>query len=136
MEIWLIAFVAISVGIVIGLLVVLPGRKADRARAELLQQTVDKLQDNEQKYQREQLELLKESERLREKLSLAEEKLLTQKKEVGELQQLLTNQFKNLASEILEDKSKRFTETNRENIEKILQIDMEQIRNNILMLKN
>ena len=49
MEIWLIAFVAIAVGIVIGLLVVLPGRKADRARAELLQQTVDKLQDNEQK---------------------------------------------------------------------------------------
>ena len=33
----------------------------------------------------------------------------------------MTDQFRNLANEILEDKSRRFTETNRENIEKILQ---------------
>ena len=134
MEVLLIALTAIGIGIAIGVLLGLPARKAEHTRAELLQETVDRLQMNEQKYQQEQLELLKESERLKEKLILTEEKLVGQKKELGELQQLLTNQFKNLASEILEDKSKRFTETNRENIEKILQPlnkDIEEFRKKV-----
>ncbi|MEM8999293.1 MAG: DNA recombination protein RmuC [Bacteroidota bacterium] len=43
-----------------------------------------------------------------------------QKKEVEKLQEKFTKEFENLANKILEDKSKKFTEKNRENIEGIL----------------
>lgn len=48
------------------------------------------------------------------------EKNETIKKEIEELGNRYTNEFKNLASEILEDKSKRFTEENQKNIKLIL----------------
>ncbi len=49
-----------------------------------------------------------------------EEKLAEHKKEVEELQENFRNEFKNLANEILEDKSKKFTEQNRENLKNVL----------------
>lgn len=57
-----------------------------------------------------------------------EEKLLTQKKEIEEIQEKFSIQFKNLANEILEDKSKRFTEQNKTNIDEILRPLNEKIK--------
>ncbi len=111
---WLIA------GLGIGWLLSLPVRKVDRIRLNILQQHFDSLLKKEQELREEHIALLRESERLKENLRLTEEKLQSQKKEMGELQQLLSDQFRNLATEILDDKSRRFTETNRKNIEKIL----------------
>jgi len=48
------------------------------------------------------------------------EKLDTQKKELEEIQTRLKTEFKNIANELLEDKSKRFTEQNKVNLEGIL----------------
>ena len=48
------------------------------------------------------------------------EKLNEQKQEVIAMQEKLTVQFKNLANDLLEEKSKRFTDQNRLNIEGIL----------------
>ena len=48
------------------------------------------------------------------------EKLGEQKKEVTAMQDKLTVQFKNLANELLEEKSKRFTDQNKSNIEGLL----------------
>ncbi|MCG3165214.1 MAG: hypothetical protein POELPBGB_00976 [Bacteroidia bacterium] len=48
------------------------------------------------------------------------EKLDTQKKELEEIQTRLKTEFKNIANEVLEDKSKRFTEQNKVNLEGIL----------------
>lgn len=48
------------------------------------------------------------------------EKLSEQKKEMEELHEKFTIQFKNLANEILEDKSKKFTEQNKTNLDEIL----------------
>jgi DNA recombination protein RmuC len=48
------------------------------------------------------------------------EKLETQKLEMEQIQQKLTTEFKNIANDILEDKSKRFTEQNQKNIFEIL----------------
>ena len=45
-----------------------------------------------------------------------EEKLDERKKEVNELQEKFTVQFKNLANEIFEEKSKKFTEQNKTNL--------------------
>ncbi|MGA2296832.1 MAG: DNA recombination protein RmuC [FCB group bacterium] len=49
-----------------------------------------------------------------------EEKLETQKEEIEQMHNKLTLEFKNLANEILEDKSKRFTEENKTNMNDIL----------------
>ena len=49
-----------------------------------------------------------------------DEKLRTQKAEIEELQKRLTTEFKNIANEILEEKSKKFTEQNKTNMDAIL----------------
>ncbi|HEY4800577.1 MAG TPA: DNA recombination protein RmuC [Bacteroidia bacterium] len=49
-----------------------------------------------------------------------EEKLKGQKEELDGLQKTFTGQFENLANKILEDKSKKFTEQNKLNLETIL----------------
>lgn len=49
-----------------------------------------------------------------------EAKLADQKNELSELQQKFTKEFENLAGKILEDKSRKFTEQNKENLDTIL----------------
>lgn len=49
-----------------------------------------------------------------------EEKLNTQKAEIDSIQKTFTAEFENLANKILEDKSKKFTEQNKTNLENIL----------------
>lgn len=49
-----------------------------------------------------------------------EEKLENQKKEIEQLQERFRTEFKNIANEILEDKSRRFTEQNQQNLKTIL----------------
>lgn len=121
-------------GGVIAFLIVRTGKKTLEARAGLLQEDLHRLRENEKKLTNEKMTLLAETERFREKLKQAEERLSAQKQEIGEMQRVLLDQFRNLAGEILEDKSKRFTETNRENIEKILQPlnkDIEEFRKKV-----
>lgn len=110
------------------------GRKATETQLSLMNSEVQRLREREQRLQDEKLALVSEVERLKENLRLTEERVVSQKKEMGEVGQLLADQFRNLATEILEDKSKRFTETNRENIEKILQPlnkDIEEFRKKV-----
>jgi DNA recombination protein RmuC len=49
-----------------------------------------------------------------------QKKLDTEKKELGELQNKFSLEFKNLANEIFEEKSKRFTDQNKNNLGEIL----------------
>ena len=56
------------------------------------------------------------------------EKLLGQKEELTRLQDQFRLEFKNLANEILEDKSKRFTEQNKTNLDALLKPLGEKIR--------
>lgn len=49
-----------------------------------------------------------------------QELLDSQKEEITKLQETAKNEFKNLANEILDEKTKKFTETNRENIDLLL----------------
>ncbi len=72
---------------------------------------------------------------LRERVASAEavnrnllEKLETQKQELAELQKRLTTEFENLANRILDEKSRKFTEQNRENIATILSPLQDRIR--------
>jgi DNA recombination protein RmuC len=56
------------------------------------------------------------------------QRTLEQKKEVEELQQKFTKEFENLANKIMEEKSVKFTEQNRENIKNILSPLQEKIQ--------
>ena len=56
------------------------------------------------------------------------EKLEEQKSEISNLQDRFRIEFKNLANEILEEKSKKFTEQNRSNLDKLLKPLGEKIR--------
>ncbi len=95
-------------------------RKALEVKNALLQEDRLGWQAKEQQMALEKTEMLKENVRLKESLNHLEERLEYQKKEFGDARQVLTDQFRNLANEILEDKSRRFTETNRGNMEGIL----------------
>ena len=97
------------------------GKKPLEVQLSLMNEEVIRLREKEQQLQNEKLQLISETERLKESGRQMEEKLTFQKQEMGEIREMMTAQFRNLAGEILEDKSRRFTETNRENIEKILQ---------------
>lgn len=130
--------IGIIVGILAGGLCVFlgmyGGRKALFMKVNWLQEELEKTRRQAGELGEQRLAALQESERLRETLRLTTEKLLLQQKETGGIQQLMADQFRNLASEILEDKARRFTETNRENIEKILQPlnkDIEEFRKKV-----
>jgi len=91
-------------------------------------------EEQKKEFEKQKAELAAELHAEREKLNAAstrlakaeeafknqDEKLRTQKSEIEELQKRLTTEFKNIANEILEEKSKRFTEQNKTNMDSIL----------------
>lgn len=111
----------ILLGGVVAFLMTHGSKRAVESLLSSMDADVQRLRLKEEQLQEEKVRLVSETERLKESLRQTEAKLSTQKKEIGEISQLMTEQFRNMAGAILEDKSRRFTETNRENIEKILQ---------------
>ncbi len=72
--------------------------------------------------------------KVRSENDVLKEKNNTIKKEIEDLGEKYTAQFKNLANEILEDKSKRFTEENQKNIRLILDplgIDLKEFKKKV-----
>lgn len=61
---------------------------------------------------------------IKSQLSAEKESIQTlydsQKEEITKIQEMAKNEFKNLANEILEEKSKKFTDTNKENLDLLL----------------
>jgi DNA recombination protein RmuC len=89
--------------------------KAKRAQSELL------LLKGELKEERNKvLELNRLNARLEASHRNVQEKLKTQKEEITQMQQRFSLEFKNLANEIFEDKSKKFTDQNKVNIGDLL----------------
>ena len=108
-------------GVLLGWLWMRGSNKELKAGLRILEGESVTFRDKEVKEQEEKIAALKENERLKEQLRLTEERLQAQKQEITETQRILTDQFRNLANEILEDKSRRFTESNRQNMERILE---------------
>jgi len=138
----LIALVALGIGIVIGqkMAKAQSSAKVQSLEQEITfkQQKIDELDQEKQVSKKEndrQIEQVqKEREIIRnEKDQLAlqvnslqsdnnhlNEKLSEQKKELTEVQEKFTKEFENLANKILDQKSEKFTNLNKENIEEIL----------------
>ncbi len=106
--------------------------KSKRSRLEAKNEVL------EDSLSKSELELTEERERsldLRSEFTKQEtinlnlqEKLENQKKEIEELQKSFQDAFKNLANEILEEKTKKFTEQNRSNLDELLNPLKEKIR--------
>ncbi len=67
------------------------------------------------------LELNKQLSAAQAQIPYLQQKLAEQKAEIENMQEKLTITFKNLANEILEEKSRKFTEQNKTNLDQLLQ---------------
>ena len=128
----IIAFIiALLIGIFIGKIIFSANSKSQKASLEekvkgLLQQIEQlKLQLNQTIQEREAIRTEKDA--LAIQLSKKEadfenlwERNKEQKEEVEQLQQKFTKEFENLANKILEEKTNKFTEQNKENLKNIL----------------
>ncbi|WP_439553794.1 DNA recombination protein RmuC [Flavobacterium macrobrachii] len=128
----IVAFIiALAIGIFIGKIIFSANSKTEKASLEektngLLQQIEQlKLQVNQTVQEREFIRTEKES--LAIQLSKKEtdfenlwERNKEQKEEVEKLQEKFTKEFENLANKILEEKTTKFTEQNKENLKNIL----------------
>ena len=72
--------------------------------------------------------LVEELATTREKYENLSERLREQKAEIEQMQDKFKTEFKNIANELLEDKSKKFTEQNKINLSEILNPLGEKIR--------
>jgi len=123
--------IALAIGIFLGKIIFSANTKSDKAGLEeklngLLQQIEQfKSQLNQTIQERETIRTEKES--LAIQLSKKEtdfenlwERNKEQKEEVEKLQEKFTKEFENLANKILEEKTNKFTEQNKENLKNIL----------------
>jgi DNA recombination protein RmuC len=78
--------------------------------------------------QKEKENLISDKTRLETEFKNTSEKLVTNKNEVEKLQQKFTNDFEVLANKILEEKSSKFTQQNKENLKIILNPLQEKIK--------
>ncbi|WP_025664885.1 DNA recombination protein RmuC [Aquimarina megaterium] len=130
-----VIIISIIVGFFIGKYVVSLQHNSEKSatneRANLLQSQFDELKNNTEK---QLSELIKEREEIRREKDFLNTELTrrnaeyenlqlkntSQKEEVEKLQEKFTKEFENLANKILDEKSNKFTEQNKENIKSIL----------------
>ena len=128
----IIAFIiALAIGIYLGKMLFAANAKSDKASLEekingLLQQ-IEQLKNQISQTVQERETLRAEKEVLAIQLSKKEvdfenlwERNKEQKEEVEKLQEKFTKEFENLANKILEEKTVKFTEQNKENLKNIL----------------
>src|ERR1039458_1849739 len=122
------SIVGILIGGIIAWLILKVKAEADKGiskeEAAVLNEQINNLKHERNKF----LQLNSSYSSLKSDFANLEEKLSTQKEEVEQLQQKFTTEFKNLANDILEDKSKRFTEQNKVNINELLNPLSEKIK--------
>ncbi|WP_293870116.1 DNA recombination protein RmuC [Flavobacterium sp.] len=123
--------IALTIGIFIGKILFVANSKSEKASLEekingLLQQ-IDQLKNQIHQTAQERENIRAEKESLAIQLSKKEtdfenlwERNQEQKNEVEKLQEKFTKEFENLANKILEEKTNKFTEQNKENLKNIL----------------
>jgi len=81
---------------------------------------IDRLEAEVGKGQTDRTRFITEYTRIKTEKEGLQEKLMTQKQELEELQKKFTTEFENIANKILEDKSQKFTNQNKANLDQIL----------------
>ena len=81
---------------------------------------VQRQRQEEEKLRQQHMQLSAEAAHWKSNFQSQQERVESQKQEMENLRERFNLEFRNIANELLEDKSKRFTETNKENIDLIL----------------
>jgi DNA recombination protein RmuC len=97
-------------------------------RSTILDSTLKKANDDLSEERAKLLDLSASLATLQTELRNANQKLQDQKKELQDLQSQFYAEFKNLANDILEEKSKKFTELNKQNLSAVLNPLQEKIK--------
>ena len=95
---------------------------------ELLDNNYIELQKDVKSLQQEKEDLLVKNTNQNSEILKLEEKLSENKSEIEKLQEKFTKEFENLANKILDEKSNKFTEQNKENLKTILNPLQEKIK--------
>lgn len=104
--------------------------KTDKAEAKLqLEKQLEKVETEREIIRKERDFLSNDLSRKNAELEHLQQRNLEQKEEVNQLQKKFETQFENLANKILEEKSLKFTNLNKENIQNILSPLNEKIKN-------
>ena len=136
---FIVFFIALAIGIFIGKLltkVTLEKEKSSlQERNTILletktttEKTINQLQVEQKQLQTERGEIVKINIQQEAIIKNLKEKLVHQKEELESIQEKFTKEFENLANKILEEKSSKFTEQNKENIQQILNPLQEKIK--------
>ncbi|MFD2567685.1 DNA recombination protein RmuC [Pseudotenacibaculum haliotis] len=129
----LLIYLLVSVlGIALGLFI---GRLQSKAQygsvdneKNILIETSNELRHDVKKLQTEKEDLLLINTRQDSELKNLQQRLEENQKDVEKLQEKFTKEFENLANKILDEKSNKFTEQNKQNIENILNPLQEKIK--------
>lgn len=129
----LLIYLLVSVlGIALGLFI---GRLQSKAKygsvdneKNILIETSNELRHDVKKLQTEKEELLLLNTRQDSELKNLQQRLEENQKDIEKLQEKFTKEFENLANKILDEKSNKFTEQNKQNIENILNPLQEKIK--------
>ena len=92
-------------------------------------QEVEELKTDRERIRQEKDEFQNKLTKAETEYKNLQEKVDTQKQDVENLQEKFTKEFENLANKILDQKSQKFTTSNKENIEQILNPLKEKIKN-------
>lgn len=106
--------------LVLAIVVILFLQKNNKQRETELRNESLRLTVEKENLQQNQMEHIRELAELKAQLKAKEELLLSQQEELTNVRTQLNKDFQILANQILEEKTMRFTATNRENMEAIL----------------
>lgn len=110
----------LAVGAIIGFLIAKMSSKNSDGTNALLKESVAKLETENAKLKETEIDLNKKLAGINTANQNLEQRLKEQKEEVETLQKKFTLEFENLANKIFEEKSSRFTQQNKDNIDQIL----------------
>lgn len=115
-----VLILAISAIIILAIAVILVLQKNSKQQIGELKDNIKSLNKDKENLQRVQLEHIRQIAEKEAQIKSKEELLKSQQEELLNTRQQLNKDFQVLANQILEEKTSRFTVTNRENIEAIL----------------
>ncbi|MCX6165788.1 MAG: DNA recombination protein RmuC [Ignavibacteriae bacterium] len=116
----IILVIGLIVGLLIGFLIAKLMSKNTEGTNNLLKENIGKLDQENDKLKSTEIELNKKlSTENSENLNL-QKRLQEQKEEIENLQKKFAQEFENLANRIFDEKSSKFTQQNRDNIDQIL----------------
>ncbi len=124
----LVSVLGIALGLFIGRLQSKAKYGAADNEKNILIETGNELRNDLKKIQKEKEELLLDNTRQDAELKNLKARLEENQKDIEKLQEKFTKEFENLANKILDEKSNKFTEQNKQNIENILNPLQEKIK--------